>query len=193
MSCDTGGRQTDLAASTLENPTVSSTARSVASLTASVPEPFRTSTAVASDAWCALLGLRLRSLVLFGSVARGQATARSDVDLLLIAEDLPRSLVERRRPLLAAWSEARTRHALPAVEWNLVTKTPEEARYHSPLYLDIVEDGILLVDRGRFFETVLDAMRARMRELGSRRVFLDDGSWYWNLKPDFQFGEVVEI
>ena len=160
---------------------------------ASVPEPFRTSLVVAGDAWCALLGSRLRSLVLFGSVARGQSTARSDIDLLVVAAGFPHSLVERRRPLLAAWSLARDRYALPAVEWNLVTKTPEEARYHSPLYLDIVEDGVLLVDRDAFFETVLDAMRARMRELGSRRVFLDDGSWYWDLKPDFRFGEVVEI
>ena len=172
---------------------MSTIAPSVASLPASVPEPFRTSIVAASDAWCTLLGPRLRSLVLFGSVARGQSTAHSDIDLLVISEGFPRSLVERRRPLLAAWSRARARHALPAVDWNLVTKTPEEARFHSPLYLDIVEDGILLVDRGQFFETVLDAMRARMRELGSRRVFLDDGSWYWDLKPDFRFGEVVEI
>ncbi len=159
----------------------------------SVPEPIRTAVVTATETWCKLLGPRLRSLVLFGSVARGHATARSDIDVLVVAAGFPRSLVDRRRPLLAAWSEARARHALPAVEWNLVTKTPEEARFHSPLYLDIVEDGILLVDRARFFETVLDAMRARMRELGSRRVFLDDGSWYWDLKPDFRFGEVVEI
>lgn len=172
---------------------MSSTAPSKASLPASVQEQFRTPIAAACDSWCALLGPRLSSLVLFGSAARGQATARSDIDLLVVAAGFPRSLVERRRPLLAAWSEARARHALPAVEWNLVTKTPEEARFHSPLYLDIVEDGILLVDRGRFFETVLDAMRSRMRELGSRRVFLDDGSWYWDMKPDFRFGEVVEI
>ena len=172
---------------------MSSAAPSIASLPASVPEPFRTSIVAATDTWCTLLGPRLRSLVLFGSLARGQGTARSDVDILVVAERFPRSLAERRRPLLAAWSHARARHALPAVEWNLVTKTPAEARYHSPLYLDIVEDGILLVDRGRFFETVLDAMRARMRELGSRRVYLDDGSWYWDLKPDFRFGEVVEI
>lgn len=172
---------------------MSSTAPSLSSLPASVPEPFRTSIVTAGDAWCELLGPRLRSLVLFGSLARGLGTAQSDVDILVIAEGFPHSLAERRRPLLAAWSHARRRHVLPAVEWNLVTKTPEEARFHSPLYLDIVEDGILLVDRGRFFETVLDAMRARMRELGSRRVFLDDGSWYWDLKPDFRFGEVVEI
>ena len=172
---------------------MSSTAPSVLGVPPSVPEPFRTSIVAASEAWCTLLGPRLRSLVLFGSVARGRSTPRSDIDLLVIAAGFPRSLVERRRPLLAAWSRARARHALPAVEWNLVTKTPEEARFHSPLYLDIVEDGILLVDRGQFFETVLGAMRARMRELGSRRVFLEDGSWYWDLKPDFRFGEVVEI
>ena len=156
---------------------------------ASVPEPFRTCLVAAGDAWCALLG----SLVLFGSVARGQGTARSDIDLLVIAAGFPHSLAERRRPLLAAWSRARDRHALPAVDWNLVTKTPDEARFHSPLYLDMVEDGILLFDRGAFFGAVLDTMRSRMRTLGSRRVFLDDGSWYWDLKPDYRFGEVVEI
>jgi hypothetical protein len=74
-----------------------------------------------------------------------------------------------------------------------VTKTPEEARAHSPLYLDMVEDGVLIVDRDGFFRSVLDAIRSRMRELGSRRVFLPDGTWYWDLKPDFRFGEVVEI
>lgn len=164
-----------------------------ATLPASVPEPARSSLAAATDAWCAFLGPRLHSLVLFGSVARGRSTARSDIDLLVIADGFPRSLRERRRPLLAAWSRVRARAGLPAVEWNLVTKSPEEARCRSPLYLDIVEDGILLMDRADFFRTVLDGMRARMQELGSRRVFLDDGRWYWDLKPDFRFGEVVRI
>jgi len=82
---------------------------------------------------------------------------------------------------------------LPAVEWNLVVKSPDEATYRSPLYLDMVEDAVIVVDRGRFFENVLAGMRARMRELGSRRVHLPDGSWYWDLKPDFRWGEVVEI
>ncbi len=172
---------------------MSFTASSVSHLPVSVPEPIRASLVAATEAWCELLGPRLRSLVLFGSVARGQSTARSDIDLLVIADGFPRSLVERRRPLLAAWSRVRTQHELPAVDWNLVTKSPEEAQFHSPLYLDIVEDGILLVDRRDFFQSILDAMRGRMRELGSRRVFLEDGSWYWDLKPNFQFGDVVEI
>lgn len=56
-----------------------------------------------------------------------------------------------------------------------------------------MEDGLLILDRDGFFAAVLSGMRERMRTLGSRRVDLADGSWYWDLKPDFRFGEVVEI
>ena len=158
-----------------------------------VPEPARTALAAAVTAWEALFGPRLRSLVLFGSVARGDSTPDSDIDVLVVADGFPRSQAARRQPLLAAWSRERVRRGLPDVEWNLVTKSPEEALHHSPLYLDMVADGVLLLDRDGFFQAVLDTLRDRMRELGSRRVFLDDGSWYWDLKPDFRFGEVVEL
>ena len=77
--------------------------------------------------------------------------------------------------------------------WNLVPKFREEALVHSPLYLDIVEDGTLVLDRNGFFGKVLSEMRERMRALGSRRVHLDDGAWYWDPKPDFLRCEVVEI
>jgi predicted nucleotidyltransferase len=158
-----------------------------------VPEPFRTALTIAAGAWMAELGDRLISLVLFGSVARGQARPTSDIDLVIVAEGLPRSLAERRRPFLQGWERARAAAGLPHVEWNLVTKSPEEARVHSPLYLDIVEEGIVILDRGGVVGDVLASMRQRMRALGSRRVYLADGSWYWDLKPDFRFGETVEI
>ena len=162
-------------------------------LPAAVPGALLAALATAADAWRESLGQRLVSLVLFGSVARGEARDGSDIDLLVVAEGFPKSLRERRAPLLAAWAHARVQQQLPATDWNLVTKTPEEARHHSPLYLDMVEDGILLVDRDGFFQSILDAMRLRMRELGSRRVALPDGSWYWDLKPGFRFGDDVEI
>jgi uncharacterized protein len=156
-------------------------------------EPFRSALQLAVDTWRAELGERLVSLVLFGSVARGEARENSDIDVLIVAKGFPRSLRDRRGPLLAAWERARAERSLPWIEWNLVTKTPEEAWFHSPLFLDMVEDGVLLFDRQGFFGAVLEQMRVRMRELGSRRVRLDDGSWYWDLKPDYRFGDVVEI
>lgn len=165
----------------------------MAKVPASLQEPFRSALVAAADAWTVELGDRLLSLVLFGSVARRQARPTSDIDLVVVAEGLPRSLADRRRPLLEAWERRRAAQALPSMQWNLVVKSPAEARFHSPLFLDIVEDGILLLDRDGLFESVLSAMRERMRALGSRRVHLADGSWYWDLKPDFRFGEVVEI
>jgi len=159
----------------------------------SLQEPFRSALVAATETWSAALGERLICLVLFGSVARRQARETSDIDLVVVAEGFPWSLADRRRPLIEAWERVRAERALPWVAWNLVTKTPQEARAHSPLYLDIVEDGVLLLDRGGLFAGVLAAIRERMRVLGSRRVFLGDGSWYWDLKPDFRFGEVVEL
>ncbi len=167
--------------------------RAAVAIPEAIPEPFRTALEAATAAWVDRMGDKLVSLALFGSVARGQARPTSDIDLVVVAEGFPKSLRDRRRPLLEDWERVRAARSLRAVDWNLVTKTPEEARYHSPLYLDIVEDGILLLDRGGFFEAVLSEMRNRMRQLGSRRVYLDDGTWYWDLKPDYRFGEVVEI
>ena len=159
---------------------------------ASVQEPFRAALVAAAEAWIES-SAHLGSIVLFGSVARREARPTSDIDVLLVAEGLPRSLADRRQPFLEAWERVRAARGLPHVDWNLIVKTPDEARYRSPLYLDIVEEGILILDRGRLFEDVLAGMRARMRELGSRRIHLPDGSWYWDLKPDFRWGDVVEI
>jgi uncharacterized protein len=160
---------------------------------ASGPAPLRAAIEAAVEAWRTSLGPRLVSIVLFGSLARGEAGEESDIDVLVVAADFPWSLAARRRILLAEWERIRAERQLAAVTWNLVTKSPDEARHHSPLYLDMVGDAILLFDREGFFASVLDELRARMRALGSRRVMLPDGSWYWDLKPDFRFGEVVEL
>jgi uncharacterized protein len=157
----------------------------------SLQEPFRSALVAAADAWIERQGLI--SIVLFGSVARREARPTSDLDVLLVAEGLPRSQADRRQPFLDAWEIVRTARGLAHVEWNLIVKTGDQATYHNPLYLDMVEDAILILDRGGFFEGVLAAMRERMRELGSRRIHLPDGSWYWDLKPDFRWGDVVEI
>lgn len=142
-------------------------------------------------------GENLVSVVLYGSVARGECNKDSDLDLLVIAEELPESRFERN-DLLRQQQEALKDEMLslekrgyhPRFSW--LAKTREEAEYHSPLYLDMTEDAIILYDKGAFFQGVLDEMRARMREYGSRRVWLE-GGWYWDLKPDYKYGDIIEI
>jgi uncharacterized protein len=163
------------------------------SIPSAIPEPYRTILTEAAMDWVDTFGPRLVSLVLFGSVARGESREASDIDLLVVARDLPRSAADRRRLFLERWREVRSAKSLAAPEWNLIVKSPKEAEYHSPLYLDMTEDAVRLFDRGGFFGNVLDAMRERMKALGSRRKYLPDGTWYWDLKPDFRYGEDVEL
>jgi len=40
---------------------------------------------------------------------------------------------------------------------------------------------------------VLERLRRRLRELGARRVVVPGKGWYWILKPDAEFGEVIRI
>ena len=78
-------------------------------------------------------------------------------------------------------------------EFRPILKTRPEAEVRTPIYLDMVEDARILYDRDGFFSGVLAGLRRRLAELGARRVFLEDGSWYWDLKPDYRFGQIFEI
>ena len=142
------------------------------------------------------LGDRLVSLVLYGSRARGTHRDDSDIDVLIVVEALPRDRAGRHALLQPIKQAVDREHAdakgRPAPHLAYIVKTPEEASYHAPLYLDMTEDAVLVYDRDGFFAHVLGRLRRRMAELGSRRVWLGDG-WYWILKPDMRWGERVEL
>lgn len=142
---------------------------------------------------------RITSMALYGSVARATARPESDVDFLLIGKWLSPHYHERLNMLLPiidcveaseAHRELEQEGYAPTI--RAVVYDREEARETKPLFLDLVEDAVILFDDG-FLRAKLDEIRRRMRELGSRRVLLPDGGWYWDLKPDLKPGEVFEI
>ncbi len=145
----------------------------------------------------AALSDRLVSVVLFGSVARGDASADSDIDLLIIANDLPTGQFARKRLLGAADAAferdlARAERAGIDTRLARIVRTPREAARVIPLYLDLTEDARLLYDREAFFAGVLDRVRASLKRLRSRRI-RQGKTWYWDLKPDFKPGDVIDI
>jgi hypothetical protein len=142
-------------------------------------------------------GDRLVSLVVFGSVGRGSARPDSDLDVLLVVDPLPRGRMARVAEFGAVEDALEStlrslRKRGLSTEISPVFKTRDEASRGSPLVLDMVEDARLVLDRDAFFAGTLDRLRARMRELGSRRVWRG-ARWYWDLKPDFEPGEVIEL
>jgi len=143
------------------------------------------------------LGDNLISFVVFGSVARGEARGDSDVDILIVARVLPNSRLKRQELFMEI--EEGIEHEIEElrkkgfnIELSPILKTTEEASRVSPLYLDMVEDAIILFDKEGFFENVLKRLRRRLEELGAERVRVGKG-WYWRLKKDYKFGEVIEI
>jgi uncharacterized protein len=150
-----------------------------------------------AEACRAHYGARLVSLAVFGSRGRGTPKPDSDVDLLVVAEDLPRGRINRVidfRGVEKAFRESRMESEGPAksVELSPVFKTPEETNLGSPLFLDMTEDARILFDRDDFLAERLSDFRKRLEALGSRRIW-KGSAWYWDLKPDFKPGEVFEL
>jgi hypothetical protein len=56
----------------------------------------------------------------------------------------------------------------------------------------MVDDAVILYDKDAFFTRVLERLRHRLSELGAERVRVGK-KWYWRLKRDFKWGEVVVI
>jgi uncharacterized protein len=138
-------------------------------------------------------GQRLVSLVVFGSVGRGTPRPDSDVDFLVVADPLPDGRIPRVREFeeversVAVNGSVGGAHRLSAI-----FKTPAEVRRGSPLFLDMLDDGRLLYDRGGFFATELAALKERLDKLGAKRIWKGD-AWYWDLKPDYKPGDEIVL
>ena len=75
----------------------------------------------------------------------------------------------------------------------LLPHSVEELRAHPWILLDITDHGIILYDPDGLLARELESIRRRLRELGSKRIKRPDGSWYWDLKPDWRPGELIEL
>lgn len=146
------------------------------------------------------VGESLISVVLYGSVARGEARETSDLDLLIIWKNAPAVYYERLQPILRAerklegekvYQELCQGDRRPYL--SCLVFSQEEAKENRYLFLDMVEDSLILLDQGGFFEERLRQLGSRLKVLGSRKISLKDGTWYWDLKPDLHPGEVFEL
>src|SRR3990172_10754343 len=141
----------------------------------------------------------LISIVVYGSVGRGKLTGCSDIDLLIVISSSSDSVCGR----IHLFHDNVINKAEQTEEYReLIDKklpyrimpivyTVERLKNHPPLMLDMTEDLVIFFIGEDIFLREIKIIKERMRELGSKRVFLENGSWYWILKPDIKWGEIV--
>jgi len=142
--------------------------------------------------------VNINSYAVYGSVARGKASEDSDVDVLIVSGDFRGSLGSRIERLMEVEDAVRDE-----IRWlrehgirtglSFYPMNPQEAEGFPYLFLDLTEDAVVLHDEGRFLEGLLMELGARLLKRGAVRVFVDEDRWYWDLKPDYRFGEIIEI
>ncbi|HHV62901.1 MAG TPA: nucleotidyltransferase domain-containing protein [Firmicutes bacterium] len=151
----------------------------------------------ALEALLKVYGDRLISVVIFGSVGRGTARPDSDIDILVVARDLPPGRLKRmdefnRVEQLVLPELARLRRLGVETELSAILKTPEEIQRGSLLFLDMTQDAIILYDPQNFMGDFLERLKAKLNQLKARRVFRAN-AWYWDLKPDYRPGEDIGL
>ena len=142
-------------------------------------------------------GGRLVTLAVFGSVGRGTPNYDSDVDILIVAENLPdgrmkrvaefNSIEDKMEPYIQSVKKFGINTYL-----SPVIKSKKEVLYGSPLFLDMISDAIILYDEDNFFATILKNLKIRLGKLGSQKI-IRGNAFFWNLKPDLKQGEDIVL
>jgi len=142
-------------------------------------------------------GRRLISIVLYGSAARGTQRFDSDLDCLLVCKTFPKGRMRRMKEFekvedsLGSLLDDMKRKGV-MITLSPIFKTPDEVERGSPLFLDMVEDALILHDKDDFFARRLARLRERLEALGAKRIWRGN-AWYWDLKPDFRPGEIFDL
>ncbi len=134
----------------------------------------------------------LITFAVYGSVAREEAKRKSDIDVFIIVEKEKESYYEQILPLIEAEKELKDKIKKDFFI-SFVVLSKNEAKNNRWLYLDMIEDSILIYDKKDFFKKILEKLRRKLKKMGARRVRINKQKWYWELKPDLKPGEIFKI
>ena len=143
-------------------------------------------------------GENLISIAVFGSVGRGTPHQYSDIDMLIVCQKLPKGRIARIRefdgnveePMVNIFRKIEQKGI--HVSLSPIIRTPGEIEQGSLLYLDMIQDAQILYDKEDFLHAYFQKLEKRLLDLGSKKIPIA-GGWYWDLKPDYERGEIIEL
>ena len=131
-------------------------------------------------------GDQLISLVIFGSYARKENRLSSDLDILIVLKtNKPRyerikEFVENIEMSLEYLIQKLIDEGI-SIDLSPLILSEEEAKYFNPIYLDMAEYSIIIVDKNNFIKNILEKVREQIEEWGSYKEF-EGNMWAWIIK-----------
>jgi len=116
-------------------------------------------------------GEQLRALVLYGSLARGEWTPDSDIDVLVLLDNAMDAKVERDRVWGLAWE---LNHRCDTLVAPLVLAEDEFRRGLSPIFFNIRREGVFLVVQEQP-TPLAEVIRKARRDLEEARLLFQEG------------------
>src|SRR4030067_930378 len=103
--------------------------------------------------------VKIISAVIYGSWAKGTQTADSDIDILLVSDEIAPRKNKRGKDV------ARIKGCLSiGIPLDIFLLTPDETasnfKNHNPLFLDIAVEGTILIDSDDFLQNLIEETKA---------------------------------
>ncbi|MBI2590599.1 MAG: nucleotidyltransferase domain-containing protein [Candidatus Blackburnbacteria bacterium] len=138
------------------------------------------------------LGSQILSLVVFGSVSRGEAKGSSDIDMFVFFDDSKIKRTELNEILISIilylreteeYRKLTDNKIYPEIYPFLISKS--KASDYLWVFFDATEQGIIFKDTGNFVKKLIGEIKNKIGNLGGRRVKLPNGKTCWILFDNF--------
>ncbi|MBA7525972.1 hypothetical protein ES705_18132 [subsurface metagenome] len=115
-----------------------------------------------------VLKFNIMGAVVFGSKVKGTDKTCSDTDILIIADNINPKRQRRGSEI------AQIKSLFAGTPLDILLMTPEETisnfRNHNPLFLDIAEEGVIIIDEENFLYNLIKETKEYIEERGIKRL-----------------------
>ncbi|QQG47476.1 MAG: nucleotidyltransferase domain-containing protein [Candidatus Woesebacteria bacterium] len=140
------------------------------------------------------LGDKILSLVIFGSVSRGEAKGSSDIDIFTFFDNSKIKRNELNEILTSIilglrktdeYMKLTDKKIYPEIYPFLISKS--KARDYLWVSFDATEQGLIIKDTGDFAKDLIKEIKTKIGNIGGRRVELASEKTCWILYDDFSY------
>jgi len=118
----------------------------------------------------------LISIAIFGSMVKGTLTTTSDIDVIVVCENLPKDWRARDKMVLELTEAIERKYSRP-IHMNLLGKEEISMAGHSisPLMLEIYDVNEIVFDKDDYFKNLLTNLKATLKTLHAKKI--QHGVW----------------